>query len=137
LALASTLIAPIHQEEFMPLVDYWKLVVIERYAQFDGRARRAEYWWFWLANLIVFAILLALAAASSFFYILYAIYALGVIIPNIAVGIRRLHDTDRSGWWLLLPLIPFVGFIILLVFLLQDGTRGLNQYGASDKYPNG
>jgi uncharacterized membrane protein YhaH (DUF805 family) len=120
-----------------PLVGYWKQVVLERYAQFTGRARRAEYWWFTLASLIIGVVLSMLGAASVIFNIVYFIYALAVLVPSLAVGIRRLHDTDRSGWWLLIALVPFVGFIILIVFLATDGTRGTNQYGVSPKYPAG
>jgi uncharacterized membrane protein YhaH (DUF805 family) len=120
-----------------PLVGYWKQVVLERYAQFTGRARRAEYWWFSLATLIVGVVLSVLGAVSSIFLILYYVYALAVLIPSLAVGIRRLHDTDRSGWWLLIALIPLVGAIVLIVFLATDSTRGTNQYGVSEKYPAG
>jgi uncharacterized membrane protein YhaH (DUF805 family) len=120
-----------------PLVGYWKQVVLERYAQFTGRARRAEYWWFALSSAIVGIVLSILGAASSIFLILYYVYALAVLVPSIAVGIRRLHDTDRSGWWLLIALVPFVGVIVLIVFLATDSTRGTNQYGTSEKYPAG
>jgi uncharacterized membrane protein YhaH (DUF805 family) len=120
-----------------PLVGYWKQVVLERYAQFTGRARRAEYWWFALATTIVGVILSVLGAVSSIFIILYYVYALAVLIPSLAVGIRRLHDTDRSGWWLLIALIPLIGVIVLIVFLATDSTRGTNQYGTSEKYPTG
>ena len=118
-----------------PLIGYWKQVVLERYAQFTGRARRAEYWWFALASLIIGVVLSVLGAASSIFNIVYFIYALAVLVPSIAVGIRRLHDTDKSGWWLLIALVPFVGFIILIVFFAMDSTRGTNQWGTSEKYP--
>jgi uncharacterized membrane protein YhaH (DUF805 family) len=120
-----------------PLVGYWKQVVLERYAQFTGRARRAEYWWFSLATLIVGVVLSVLGAVSSIFLILYYVYALAVLIPSLAVGVRRLHDTDRSGWWLLIALIPLIGAIVLIVFLATDSTRGTNQYGVSEKYPAG
>jgi uncharacterized membrane protein YhaH (DUF805 family) len=113
----------------MPLINWWKVVVIERFAQFTGRAGRAEYWWFFLANLIVALILAALSRASIIFTILYVVYSLAVLIPSIAVGIRRLHDTNKSGWWMLLYLVPVVGFIVLLVFFVMEGTPGPNQYG--------
>lgn len=121
----------------MPLVDYWKKVVLENYAQFQGRARRAEFWWFALANLIVGGVLYLLGESSSFFVILYVLYGLAVIIPGLAVAVRRLHDTDKSGWLLLIALLPIVGAIILLVFYFTDSQRGSNQYGPSEKYPNG
>lgn len=114
-----------------PLIGYWKLVVLERYAKFDGRANRAEYWWYFLANLIVAVVLQLLGNVSSIFSIVYLLYALAVFIPGLAVAIRRLHDTDKSGWFVLLALIPCVGVIILLVFFASEGTKGPNKYGAS------
>jgi uncharacterized membrane protein YhaH (DUF805 family) len=120
-----------------PLVGYWKQVVLERYAQFTGRARRAEYWWFTLTTVIIAVVFGVLGAISSIFTILYVIYVLAVLVPGIAVTIRRLHDTDKSGWWILIALVPFVGGIILLVLLCIDSTRGQNQYGVSEKYPVG
>jgi uncharacterized membrane protein YhaH (DUF805 family) len=114
----------------MQLIESWKLVVLERYAKFDGRAGRAEFWWFVLANFLAYIALAILMQISGIFFVLYIVYALGVLIPSLAVAIRRLHDTDKSGWLLLLGLIPLVGFIILLVFYIQEGTSGPNQYGA-------
>ncbi len=113
----------------MPLINWWKVVVLERFAQFVGRAGRAEFWWFLLANFIVSAILSLLGQASTIFAVLGAIYGLAVLIPGIAVSIRRLHDTGKSGWFLLLYLIPLVGFIILIVFFATAGNPGVNQYG--------
>jgi uncharacterized membrane protein YhaH (DUF805 family) len=115
-----------------PLVGYWKRVILERYAQFTGRAGRAEFWWYFLANIIVYIVLNILIAISSIFWVLYVIYALAVLIPGIAVGIRRLHDTDKSGWWLLISLIPLVGIIVLIVFWATEGTPGPNRYGAPE-----
>jgi uncharacterized membrane protein YhaH (DUF805 family) len=117
-----------------PLVSYFKRVVLEKYADFTGRARRSEYWWFTLANIVAVIILLVLAAVSNIFWVLYAIYAIGLIVPSIAVTVRRLHDTDKSGWWIFIALVPFVGGIILLVFMCIDSTRGPNQFGPSEKY---
>lgn len=114
----------------MALIENWKLVVLERYAKFDGRAGRGEFWWFALANVIVAIALAILIAITNFFVILYIGYVIAVIIPSIAVAIRRLHDTDKSGWWLLIGLIPFGG-IVLLVFYILEGTAGPNQYGAA------
>jgi uncharacterized membrane protein YhaH (DUF805 family) len=115
----------------MPIIENWKLVVLERYAKFDGRAGRAEFWWFVLANLIVYIAFAILLQVSGIFVILELLYALAMLVPSIAVAVRRLHDTDKSGWLLLLGLIPFVGFIILLVFYIQQGTSGPNKYGAA------
>jgi uncharacterized membrane protein YhaH (DUF805 family) len=122
-----------------PLISYWKKVVLENYLNFTGRARRAEFWWYFLANLIISVVLTAIDAAlgwgSGYGGVLSGLYGLAVLLPGIAVGIRRLHDTDKSGWWLLLVFIPIVGIIVLIVFWATDGTRGANQYGVSEKYP--
>ncbi len=119
----------------MPLVDYWKKVALENYVNFEGRARRAEFWWFGLANLIVEIVLVGLGRAVGIFYVVYGLYALAMVLPGIAVAIRRLHDTGKSGLFLLLVFVPFVGAIVLLVFFLTDSTRGTNEYGVSPKYP--
>ncbi len=118
-----------------PLIGYWTLVVFQRYAQFQGRARRAEYWWFTLANVLIAIVLSALGAASSIFNILYFVYLLAILVPSLAVAVRRLHDTSKSGWWLLIAFIPLIGTIVLIVFLATDSVRGPNQYGPSEKYP--
>ena len=113
----------------MILVAAWKRVVLERYALFSGRAGRAEFWWFFLANLIVGAILSILGRAATIFVILYALYGLALIIPSLAVSIRRLHDIGRSGWWILIGLIPIVGVIVLLIFHATAGEPQPNAYG--------
>ena len=113
----------------MILVAAWKRVVLERYALFSGRAGRAEFWWFFLANLIVGAILSLLGRAATIFVILYALYGLALIIPSLAVSIRRLHDIGRSGWWILIGLIPIVGVIVLLIFHATAGEPLPNSYG--------
>ena len=114
----------------MPIIENWKLVVLERYTKFDGRAGRAEFWWFVLANLVVFVALAILIAVSNIFIILYFGYALALIVPSIAVAIRRLHDTNKSGWWLLIGIIPFGG-LVLLVFYILEGTPGPNDHGVA------
>ena len=113
----------------MLLIDWWKVVVLRRYTQFVGRAGRAEFWWFELANLIITVVLSILGRATDVFNVIGFAYAIAVLVPSVAVGIRRLHDTDRSGWWLLIVLVPLVGVIVLLVFLASQGTPGPNQYG--------
>ena len=102
--------------------------------RFTGRARRAEFWWFFLASFIIGIVFNILIAVASIFWVVYVIYALAVLIPNIAVGVRRLHDTDKSGWWLLIGLIPLVGIIVLIVFFATDGLPATNRYGPSEKY---
>lgn len=119
----------------------WYLTVFKKYADFSGRARRKEYWIFTLFNsiIILFLALLsfALTAANSslgiVFMVIYCIYALAIIVPSLAVAVRRLHDTNRSGWFYLIGFIPVVGGIILLVFFCLDGNPDTNQYGPSPK----
>ena len=115
----------------MPMIENWKLVVLKRYAKFDGRAGRAEFWWFVLANFLVYVVLLILMGIADIILILYFVYAIGTIIPSIAVAIRRLHDTNKSGWFLLIGLIPFIGAILLIVFYATEGTNGPNDHGAA------
>ncbi|WP_101759017.1 DUF805 domain-containing protein [Oceanicoccus sp. KOV_DT_Chl] len=116
----------------------WYLEVLKKYAQFSGRARRKEYWNFVLFNLI-FSIVLTFIdgltgslSPETGLGLLSGLYALAVLIPSIAVGIRRLHDTGRSGWWILIALVPLIGALILLVFMLLDSEAD-NEYGASPK----
>jgi uncharacterized membrane protein YhaH (DUF805 family) len=122
-----------------PLINYWKKVVLENYANFDGRARRAEFWWYFLANFLIGVVLNIIDAAAGLRFgggigVIATIYGLAVLLPGLAVGVRRLHDTDKSGWWLLIGLIPIVGFIILIVFWATEGRPGVNRYGGSPKY---
>jgi uncharacterized membrane protein YhaH (DUF805 family) len=109
----------------------WYLAVLKNYVGFSGRARRTEYWMFALFNFIIFVVLAILAAItkSYFFWILYGLYGLGVLLPSLAVTWRRMQDTGRNGLWILLGLIPFVGGIILLIFMILPGTPGTNEFG--------
>lgn len=116
----------------------WYLTVWKKYAQFSGRARRSEYWYFTLFNIIA-SILLVIVdgilgsfSAEAGMGILGGLYALAALIPSLAVAVRRLHDTGRSGWWLLIALIPLVG-IVLLVFMVLDSSPGQNQFGPNPK----
>ena len=117
----------------------WYLEVLKKYVLFSGRARRAEYWYFVLFNLIVTLILMVIDLVTGTFSktlglgLLGGIYALAVLLPGLGVGVRRLHDTGRSGWWLLIALIPFIGAIVLIVFFAQDSTPGANPYGPNPK----
>ncbi|MBD9374221.1 DUF805 domain-containing protein [Rhizobium sp. ARZ01] len=103
--------------------------VFSKYADFTGRAGRAEFWWFALFNLIASVILGLIDQAIFGQEILGIIFALGVLLPGIAVAARRLHDIGRSGWWLLIGLIPLIGWIVLLYWYISEGTPGANQYG--------
>jgi uncharacterized membrane protein YhaH (DUF805 family) len=109
---------------------------LSKYATFSGRARRSEYWYFFLFNLIV-SVVTGIIDAAIGNLALGIIVGLALLLPGLAVGVRRLHDTDRSGWFLLLGLIPLVGIIILIVFFCQDSKPGTNAHGPSPKYPAG
>lgn len=115
-------------------------IVKNNYANFDGRARRKEFWYFVLANIaisIIFSVLAGIFATFSstlatIIYIIYGIVALGLIIPGIAVGVRRLHDTNKSGWFLLLSVVPFGNLYLLYLYVLE-GDKYDNTYGADPK----
>jgi len=118
----------------------WYLKVIRNYVGFSGRARRKEYWMFFLFNLIISIVLAIVYGALGLKIggeqgagLLGLVYSLAVLLPGIAVSIRRLHDTGRSGWWLLIALVPFIGFIVLLVFMVLDSQGGNNEYGPNPK----
>ncbi|MGX4690553.1 DUF805 domain-containing protein [Streptomyces sp. JNUCC 63] len=110
----------------------WYLEVLKKYAVFSGRARRKEYWMFVLFNFIVSIVLLAIGKAIGV-EVLSGLYSLAVLLPGLGVAVRRLHDTGRSGWWILIGLVPLVGFIVLLVFTVSDSQPGDNQYGPNPK----
>ncbi len=103
------------------------------YADFNGRVTRKPYWMFVLSSMIVSIILSIFEGMMFDGPVLSGIYALAIIVPSIALAARRLHDTGRSGWWQLIALVPFVGFIVLIVFLAQDTSPETNAYGPSSK----
>ncbi len=117
----------------------WYVEVLKKYAVFSGRARRAEYWMFCMINLLIvaFVFVMSIAADTPEVIAVAVIYLLAVIVPGIAVGVRRLHDTDRSGWWLLINFVPYVGEVVFLVFTVLDGTPGENRYGPDPKAETG
>jgi uncharacterized membrane protein YhaH (DUF805 family) len=105
-------------------------ICLNKYATFSGRAQRSEYWYFFLLMIIVNIVASVLdSAIFGDIPVLYLIATLALLVPSIAAAVRRLHDTDRSGWWLLLGFIPVVGDIVLIVFFCQRGTVGSNQFG--------
>lgn len=111
----------------------WMLLPLRRYAEFSGRSRRREYWMFTLFVVLVSIILtmidMMLGLTTAAGGVLTLLFSLAVLVPSLAVGVRRLHDSERSGWWLLIGLVPFVGVIVLLVFMVLPGTRGANRFG--------
>jgi uncharacterized membrane protein YhaH (DUF805 family) len=119
----------------------WYLKVLRQYADFTGRARRKEYWMFTLVSFIISVVLAILdgmlgleSNVGAFnFGLLVDLYGLAVLLPTLAVGARRLHDIGRSGWWLLLGIIPVIGAIVLIVFFATDGQRQPNAYGPDPK----
>lgn len=121
------------------MFQWYKKVVFENYANFNGRARRSEYWYFVLFNLIfaISAAVLDNVLGINFDPIpygpIYALYALAMFLPGLAVAVRRLHDVNKSGWFFLIILIPLIGSIWLLVLFCTEGTKGSNNYGADPK----
>jgi len=117
----------------------WYLEVLKKYAVFNGRARRKEYWYFFLFNLIISIALMVIDGMTGTFSpeagmgLLGGIYMLALLIPGIAVMVRRLHDTNRSGWWFWIVLIPLIGVIVLSVFLVSDSKSEENKYGVNPK----
>jgi uncharacterized membrane protein YhaH (DUF805 family) len=126
----------------------WMLMPLRRYADFSGRSRRKEYWMFALGVLIVAAALAALAIMmggglratagsgrliAGPFLIVFGLFWLTLIVPSIAVQVRRFHDQDKSGWFVLLNFIPYIGGLVVLVFMCLEGTRGPNRYGEDPK----
>ena len=114
--------------------------VFQNYANFSGRARRSEYWYFTLFIFLVSAVLSGLNAAvfgtdaqMTIFTVIQSLFSLATLIPSIAVTVRRLHDIGKSGWFYFLILIPVVGSIILLVWECKDSEPGTNVYGPNPK----
>lgn len=121
---------------------------LKKYAEFSGRARRAEFWLFSLFIAIVEVVYIVLMAVTGNFDSsnygavngagmalmgLFGIFCLAIIVPSLAVTFRRLHDTNRSAWWLLIGFLPFIGAVVLLIFYLLPGTAGSNRFGADPK----
>ena len=117
----------------------WFMTVLRKYAVFEGRARRREYWFFVLFYILISVVLAVVDRMLGTYVEAYgmgalgALFCLGLLIPSIAVGARRLHDTGRSGWWLLIGFIPVIGVIVLIVFFVLDSQPGTNAYGPNPK----
>lgn len=115
----------------------WYLMALRKYASFEGRTQRAEYWFFTLFSFIITLVLIVIDITIGMFNIsaglsLSLVYIFLVLLPSVAALVRRLHDTNRSGWWFFLILIPIIGLVMLLMFLLQDSKED-NQYGLNPK----
>ncbi len=121
----------------------WYLAALKKYAVFAGRARRKEFWLFVLFNTLIAVGLAVIDMLTGTFDedvglgLLSGLYAVAMILPSIAVTVRRLHDTDRSGWWYLLVFLPVIGGLVILVFMLLDGTPGSNRFGPNPKDGSG
>ena len=118
----------------------WMLLPLKRYADFSGRSRRKEYWMFLLGvfiAVIVLSIIEGIVGLSGMVGGVYGplttLFLLGILVPSIAVQVRRFHDQDKSGWFVLLGLIPFLGGLAVLVFMCLEGTRGPNRFGPDPK----
>ena len=133
--LPNSIVANNHNAEAnFSMIDWFKKG-LRNYTNFSGRARRKEFWYFNLAQfiLLIIASVLDSVIFSSETSLFYFLVALGLFLPSLAVGIRRLHDTSRSGWWLFISLIPLIGTIILIVFLASDTKYETNQWGPPAK----
>lgn len=117
----------------------WYLHVLKNYATFSGRARRKEYWMFFLISALISIVLTLLDILLGTYSVEYeaglfsGLYSLLILLPSIAVVVRRLHDTDRSGWWILISLIPLIGVLVLFVFTCLDSQPGTNRFGVNPK----
>lgn len=126
------------------MIEWYKKVVFENYANFNGRARRSEYWYFTLVQfLILISFVILGAVIGSFFdsalvglfvgYVVFALYSFATFLPTLAVVVRRLHDVGKSGWFYFIALVPFIGGIWLLVLMCTEGDSGSNDYGSDPK----
>jgi len=119
----------------------WYLEALRKYSDFEGRARRREYWFFVLFNTLIQIAAFVLDGIVGTFRaelgvgLLSGIYSLAVLVPSFAVLARRLHDTDRSGWWILIGIVPLLGALVLMIFALFEGDPGENRFGPSPKAP--
>jgi uncharacterized membrane protein YhaH (DUF805 family) len=117
----------------------WYLEVLKKYAVFEGRAGRNEYWFFILFNILISMVLAFIDRLTgnvdpeTGLGILSGLYTMGVMIPGMAVSVRRLHDTGRSGWWLLITFVPVLGAIVFLYFMVLDSNPETNEYGPFEK----
>ncbi len=113
-------------------MDYY-VSIMRNYANFDGRARREEYWMFQLFNTLILVALFILGLLFEPLFFIAFIYVLLVIVPSLSVTVRRLHDIDLSGWWVLIKFVPYLGELALFVMTCIDSTYGSNRFGENPK----
>lgn len=111
----------------------WYIHVLRNFSDFHGRSRRTEYWMFVLINFLILLGLNFIESLLELPTVLSSLYSLVVFIPSLAVAIRRLHDTGRSGWWILINLLPFIGQIVFLIFVIMDSEPKENRWGPVPK----
>lgn len=112
----------------------WYMEALSKYVEFEGRSRRTELWTFYLVNFVISVILSVLDSIVGMgIGFIGTLFSLAILLPSIAVGVRRLHDIGKEGWWLLIGLIPVIGWIVLIYFYVQDSEPGANVYGANPK----
>ncbi|HUO88109.1 MAG TPA: DUF805 domain-containing protein [Rhizomicrobium sp.] len=117
----------------MEPINWFMKVVTQHYFDFNGRARRAEFWWYVLVVIIISVILNVIDGIAHLSGILGGLFSLAMLLPNLGVAVRRLHDINRSGWWILIAFVPLVGAILLIYWYAQPGTSGANQFGPDPK----
>ncbi len=117
----------------MEPINWFMKVVTQHYFDFNGRARRAEFWWYILVNFIIAIVLNVIDGMLHLGGILGGLFAVALLLPSLGVMVRRLHDTGRSGWWYFIVLVPLVGVILLIVWFAAEGTKGPNAYGPDPK----
>ncbi|MFF4506178.1 DUF805 domain-containing protein [Streptomyces sp. NPDC001401] len=113
----------------------WFLEALKKYAVFSGRARRKEYWMYTLFVVVIYAVLIGIGIGAKVTAVLAlaGIFYVAILLPSLAVSVRRLHDTGHSGWWILFGIVPIAGPITLLVFQCSDSQPGVNKYGPNPK----
>lgn len=117
----------------MEPINWFMKVLTNHYFDFNGRARRAEFWWFILVVMVISIVLNVLDSMVHLGGILGGLFSLAILLPELGVMVRRLHDTNRSGWWLFIALVPLVGIVLLIIWYAAEGTKGSNTYGADPK----
>lgn len=117
----------------MEPINWFMKVVTQHYFDFNGRARRAEFWWYIVVYMVLAIIVNVIDSMVHLGGLLGGLLSLALLLPNLGVAVRRLHDTNRSGWWILIALVPLVGIVLLIIWYAAEGTKGPNTYGPDPK----